>query len=206
LLSIKGLLSLVELNIGDTALIRQYLGLIGTSINRLDGTIIEILDYSRNSRLNIQIDHFNIREVIETIYEDLKPQVESDFDFELTFVGSEMVHTDKMRFTTILKNIIANGVKYRKKRELASFIHIVVENQSDFVKIKVSDNGEGISIENQSKVFNMFYRASKSSSGTGLGLYICREMISKLDGEIKLSSDLSIGTTIEITLPQHITT
>ena len=52
----------------------------------------------------------------------------------------------------------------------------------------------------------IFYRASTSSSGTGLGVYICKEMLTKLGGEIILSSDLSIGTTIEITLPQHFTT
>lgn len=205
LLSVKGLLSLVELNIEDVNLIRQYLSLIGTSINRLDGTIIEILDYSRNSRLNVQVEQFNIRDVVETIYQDLKPQVESDFDFKLEIAGSELIETDKMRLSTILKNVIANGVKYRKKREEPSYLHVKFDSCNDDYCISVSDNGEGISLENQAKVFNMFYRASKSSSGTGLGLYICKEMVVKLGGEIKLSSDLSIGTTIEITLPRHIT-
>ena len=206
LLSVKGLLSLVELNIEDVNLIRQYLSLIGTSINRLDGTIIEILDYSRNSRLNVQVEQFNLREVVELIYQDLKPQVESDFEFKLEIAESELIETDKMRLSTILKNVIANGVKYRKKRQEPSYLHVKFDSNIDAYCISVSDNGEGISPENQAKVFNMFYRASNSSSGTGLGLYICKEMAAKLGGEIKLSSDLSIGTTIEITLPRHITT
>jgi signal transduction histidine kinase len=111
-----------------------------------------------------------------------------------------------MRLTTILKNVITNGVKYRKKRAVPSYISLAITNTEDICRITISDNGEGISVENQSKVFNMFYRASTSSSGTGLGLYICKEMVTKLGGEIILSSDLSSGTTIEITLPQHITT
>lgn len=206
LLSVKGLLSLIELNIGNEELIRQYSGLIGTSINRLDETIIEILDYSRNSRLNIQVDQFNLEELIITIFDDLKPQVEADFQFQLKVNGNPQVAVDKMRLATILKNVITNGVKYRKKRAVPSYISLAITNTDDLCRITISDNGEGISIENQAKVFNMFYRASTSSSGTGLGLYICKEMVTKLGGEIILSSDLSIGTTIEITLPQHITT
>jgi PAS domain S-box-containing protein len=206
LLSVKGLLSLIELNIGNEELIRQYSGLIGTSINRLDETIIEILDYSRNSRLNIQVDQFNLEELITTIFDDLKPQVEADFQFQLKVNGNPQVAVDKMRLATILKNVITNGVKYRKKRAVPSYISLAITNTDDLCRITISDNGEGISIENQAKVFNMFYRASTSSSGTGLGLYICKEMVTKLGGEIILSSDLSIGTTIEITLPQHITT
>jgi PAS domain S-box-containing protein len=206
LLSVKGLLSLIELNLGNPELIHQYAGLIGTSINRLDDTIIEILDYSRNSRLNIQVDHFNLEELITTIFDDLKPQVEADFQFQLKVNGNPQIAADKMRLATILKNVITNGVKYRKKRAVPSYISINVANTKDICRITISDNGEGISVENQAKVFNMFYRASTSSSGTGLGLYICKEMVTKLGGEIILSSDLSIGTTIEITLPQHITT
>ncbi len=206
LLSVKGLLSLIELNIENEELIRQYNGLIGTSINRLDETIIEILDYSRNSRLNIQVDQFNLEELITTIFDDLKPQVEADFQFQLKVNGNPQVAVDKMRLTTILKNVITNGVKYRKKRAVPSYISLAITNTEDICRITISDNGEGISVENQSKVFNMFYRASTSSSGTGLGLYICKEMVTKLGGEIILSSDLSSGTTIEITLPQHITT
>ena len=206
LLSVKGILSLIELNIGNEELIHQYSGLIGTSINRLDETIIEILDYSRNSRLNIQVDQFNLEELITTIFDDLKPQVEADFQFQLKVNGNPQIAADKMRLATILKNVITNGVKYRKKRAVPSYISLAITNTEDICRITISDNGEGISIENQSKVFNMFYRASTSSSGTGLGLYICKEMVAKLGGEIILSSDLSSGTTIEITLPQHFTT
>ncbi len=117
-----------------------------------------------------------------------------------------MVVTDRLRLSAMLKNVIANGMKYRKKRQEPSHLHILVKHTPDKLIIDVTDNGEGISVENQGKVFNMFYRASTSSSGTGLGLYICREMASKLGGEINLSSELGVGTTIQIYLPQHITT
>jgi PAS domain S-box-containing protein len=206
LLSVKGLLTLIDTNLSNESLVRQYLGLIGTSINRLDGTIIEILDYSRNSRLDVQMDTFNVNEMIETIYQDLAHQVEDNFVFQLTIEGDPMVVTDRLRLSAMLKNVIANGMKYRKKRQEPSHLHILVKHTPDKLIIDVTDNGEGISVENQGKVFNMFYRASTSSSGTGLGLYICREMASKLGGEINLSSELGVGTTIQIYLPQHITT
>lgn len=65
----------------------------------------------------------------------------------------------------------------------------------------VADNGIGISERNLPKIFDMFYRATSSVAGTGLGLYICKEMITKLGGSITLESQLGIGTTVKIYIP-----
>jgi signal transduction histidine kinase len=64
-----------------------------------------------------------------------------------------------------------------------------------------SDNGIGIAAENQERVFDMFYRATSERTGSGLGLYIVKEMVSKLGGSIKLDSQKDIGTAIRIEIP-----
>jgi signal transduction histidine kinase len=69
------------------------------------------------------------------------------------------------------------------------------------LKIVVSDNGEGIASEHLNKIFDMFYRASKTSPGSGLGLYICREIIQKIKGSIDLQSTVNEGTRVMITIP-----
>jgi signal transduction histidine kinase len=74
-------------------------------------------------------------------------------------------------------------------------------NDSKTIKIRIIDNGVGISEEAQKKVFEMFYRAHENSIGTGLGLYICKEIINKLNGKITLHSKRNVGTEIEIIIP-----
>jgi two-component system sensor histidine kinase EvgS len=77
-----------------------------------------------------------------------------------------------------------------------------MEDLEDYFTIEGVDNGEGIATEDQEKEFEMFYRASVSSSGTGLGLYLCKELINKMKGEIRLNSRKGFGTQIKVTLPK----
>jgi signal transduction histidine kinase len=101
-----------------------------------------------------------------------------------------------------LKNFISNAIKYRKRTIPNPLVHVYVNNSNEGVEIIITDNGEGISKENQEKVFDMFFRASSSSAGTGIGLYICKEICAKMGGNIKFTSELEVGTTIRLFLPK----
>jgi signal transduction histidine kinase len=200
-MSIKGLISVMELSLQNEELMKQYLALIEQSVGRLDETILEILDYSKNSRIDIQHDEFDIQKLVEEVYQDHSHYANPIIDFRFTLKGNRLVNSDKLRIATLLKNFIGNAVKYRNKSIDNPFVHVRIENADKTLTLIVEDNGEGISSENQKKVFNMFYRASNSSSGTGLGLYICKEIINKMGGNINLHSELQKGTTIHLTLP-----
>ncbi len=202
LLSIKGLLSLLDISLKNEVLVKQYLGLIGTSVNRLDETIIEILDYSKNSRTDLVFDELDLYALISEIDEDLLHVSEIEIDFKIDFEGPHTILLDKFRISTVLKNFISNAIKYRNKNIPNPFVHVHVINTNESVEIIITDNGEGIAQENHEKVFDMFYRASSSSFGTGIGLYICKEISTKMGGNIKLSSELGIGTTIRLFLPK----
>jgi len=123
--------------------------------------------------------------------------------FNLLINGNPLFFVDHFRFSTLLKNVISNAVKYRNKHIPDPSVEVVYTEHTDHISVRIKDNGEGISEENQQRVFDMFYRASSSSSGTGLGLYICKEMAAKLGGEINLSSEIGKGTTINLTLPKQ---
>jgi signal transduction histidine kinase len=69
-------------------------------------------------------------------------------------------------------------------------------------RIAVEDNGEGIATENIGRIFDMFYRGGTSVSGTGLGLYICKEIMEKMKGKIDVHSKLGQGTTMHLIFPQ----
>lgn len=201
LLAIKGILNLIK-DQGETSLqLNQYLGHISTSVNRLDDTIQEILEYSRNSRLGLKLEEINIETLAQEIFSDLRFAVETEIELTTTIKGDPCLTTDKARISTLMKNLIGNAIKYRKQNIDDPFVHFTLENTSEEFTLTVQDNGMGISEKNLPRVFEMFYRATNNSVGTGLGLYIVSEITQKLQGKIAIQSSLGVGTTISITFP-----
>lgn len=199
LLSIHGIIDILKQkeSLSDSG--NQLLQMIISSIDRLDDSIVEILDYSRNARFDIEHTELDLESILQQITSDL--QHLAPVSFNINFETSSLVKSDKFRLITILKNTISNAVKYRKPNQSDCFVNISVKQLNNVIEIMVADNGIGISERNLPKIFDMFYRATSSVAGTGLGLYICKEMITKLGGSITLESQLGIGTTVKIYIP-----
>ncbi len=203
LLSIKGILDLLFHSEQFNENVTEYLNLIQNSILRLDETIQEILEYSRNARLEIKLESFNVEEMVLEIFEDLKYANPYNIVFSINIEGSPLLKSDKSRLNTVLKNIIGNSVKYKKSNSEDCFIDFTLKKFEKSIEIKVVDNGEGISSKSLPKIFEMFYRGTSTSVGTGLGLYITKEILNKLNGTIFVSSELGLGTTITINIPNE---
>ena len=199
LLSIHGIIDILKQKetLSDEG--NQLLQLIINSIDRLDNSIVEILDYSRNARFDVEHVELDLEAILKQITTDLQHLAPVTFNFN--FESSPIVTSDKFRLITILKNTISNAVKYRKPNQTDCFVNISVKQINNFIEITIADNGIGISEKSLPKIFDMFYRATSSVAGTGLGLYICKEMITKLGGTINLQSELGIGTTVKISIP-----
>ena len=101
-----------------------------------------------------------------------------------------------------MSNLIYNGVKYHRSQLADPFISVKFKKEEDNVSILVADNGEGIAKEHQAKIFDMFYRASANSDGTGLGLYMVKEVLDKINGTITVKSTLGKGSVFTVTLDQ----
>lgn len=205
LLSIKGILSLVFNSSQIDEMTTNYLKLAEKSVIRLDETIQEILEYSRNARLEISYEEFDVSTMIETIFEDLKFSTSDTFEFNYSIKGSPIIFTDKSRINILLKNLIGNSVKYQRRDIQNPFVKLdftrMENNQLNFT---VTDNGEGIPEKHLSKIFDMFYRASSSSQGTGLGLYICKEIVNKLNANIEIQSKQNEGTIVQLSIPEEL--
>ncbi len=201
LLSIKGILSLLMHDNQLTDDGKRFLSMADVSIGRLDGTIQEILEYSRNSRLDLKPESFDLEEMVQTVFDDLKFSTTDSLSLFIHVDGSSQVLLDKARVNVLLKNIIGNSVKYRRS-DVDAEIRVNIINENKMAHIVVSDNGEGIASEHQQKIFDMFFRGTSNSVGTGLGLYICKEIVNKMNGTIDVSSQKGIGTTMKINLPQ----
>ena len=201
LLSVKGLISLIFQHSAIDSETSTYLAMADKSINRLDETIGEILEYSRNARLEIHRESFSLKTLLDHICDDLHFSAEDNFQFKTTILGPDEIIFDRYRLTALLRNLIGNSVKYRRKNIDNPYVKCEMMHQEKKLIFVISDNGEGISETDMPKIFDMFYRGNTNTVGTGLGLYICREVINKLGGEMGIESVLGSGTTITVTIP-----
>ncbi len=201
LLSIHGVIDILKQKESLSESGDQMLQMIVNSIDRLDNSIVEILDYSRNARFDVEHIELDLNTILQQITTDLQHLAPIRFDIQ--FETSAIVTSDKFRLITILKNTISNAVKYRKQNHTDCFVNIKVSKEDNFTIIRVEDNGIGISEKSLPKIFDMFFRATSSVAGTGLGLYICKEMITKLGGAINLDSKLGEGTKVTIKIPSN---
>lgn len=202
LLSIRGLTALMKDEETTGSQNMQYISLIDKSINNLDDSIREILAYSRNSRLELEISEFDLKVLVDDIFDELRYSAEINFQFISNLVQPTMLVSDRSRIETVLRNVIGNAVKYRKTNIDDPFVSVQFNVQGNQYHFSIEDNGMGISQENTSKVFDMFYRGVSNVSGTGLGLYICKEIMDKSKGRIQLLSELGKGTTVKLIFPQ----
>ncbi len=198
--SVKGLLNMVKLD-EDKTNTDKYLELIEKSIDKLDSFITDIVHHSRNSRLEILPKEIDFQEIINNSIESLKYMDDADKVRSIVTINNRhKFYSDDSRLSIIFNNIIANAVSYRDK-DKDSFIQIDIDVQPTKAIIKFSDNGIGVASEFKEKIFKMFFRASSDSKGSGLGLYIVKAALDKLNGKIKVDSALGVGTTFTIELP-----
>lgn len=203
LLSVLGLVEICESYHTSNAELQNLYKMMRTSINRTDDTIKSILDYSRNARTDSHPERLDVKKIVKTHIENIRHMKEAkQVDFILN-ITEDVFYADKMRFTTIVQNLITNAVKYQRQGESNPFVKITFYCNEQDATLLVSDNGEGIPEDKIDKVFGMFVRLSTKSSGSGLGLYMCREMTNKMGGTIDVTSVLDKGTTFTIQLPNQ---
>lgn len=196
----KGLLDISKRKIDNKDEVLKYMALAGKSIENLDDIIKEILAYSRNSRTGLQFEQFDLKDLIRDIKEGLDLTEYPDFGIIEEYNSDTIIRADKGRLHTILRNLITNGFKYRNKEHTGPFVKIIFKRNDNRISFTIKDNGQGIAEESLDRVFDMFYRGTSSAPGTGLGLYICKEMLQKMDAGFGLESALGEGTSFTFSL------
>lgn len=198
LTSVLGLISFIEEETKEQDT-REHAQMIRNSVNRLDEFIKNILSYSRNNRVNLNIEPIAIDETILSIVNGLKnSQQAKEIDFVFEFAEAQPFFSDQLRLNTILENLISNAIKHHKKEEVYRFIKINTFFKDEKLHISIEDNGVGIDEEYHNKIFDMFYRVSNDTDGTGIGLYIVKDSIKNIQGSIELQSQKGVGTIFTI--------
>jgi signal transduction histidine kinase len=165
---------------------------------------MDILDYSRNARQEIDRQEIHFDELLTDISSNLKFMPNDDqrkVDIRIAVHNGIPFYSDKSRLGIILNNLISNSIRYQNPEVADPFVEIRVDVSEAGAEILVRDNGIGIDEANQQKVFNMFYRVSTKSVGSGLGLYIVKETVEKLRGDVRLRSEIGKGTEFSLRLP-----
>jgi signal transduction histidine kinase len=171
---------------------------ISRNAERLERLTRDILDVTRieGNRLDLNKEKFDISEVVASVIEDMQRRVEnSNIKFE--YIPKEiLVHADRMRINQVVSNLLNNAVKFTKQ----GTIYISTDNEDGQVVVSVKDTGSGIDPEIMSRLFTKF--ASKSQTGTGLGLFISKSIIEEHNGRIWGQNNKdSKGATFTFRLP-----
>ena len=198
-----GLTKLTQLE-QNPEVINHYAALQEESLLKLDKFIHDILDYSRNARMEVEYSPIDFDKVVQGIIrENKKNPVLQQVKIIYSLKQSQPLGSDPLRVSIILNNIIANAYKFHRKYVHKPFIKIKIEVEEHEAVIVVEDNGMGIGQEHQDKIFNMFYRGTDKKPGTGIGLYIVKDCLDKLMGSIEVMSKLDEGTRFIIKIPNR---
>lgn len=178
------------------------------SIKRLKGLVNDILDVARiqQGRMKFVFEKVDISETIGAVVDSFQSMAnEKSLSLSYEKKALEMVSVDVGRFEQVLINLVGNAIKYTPSGSVKVVTRLDSTSGGDFVQVRVSDTGLGISSENQKKLFQRFHRVKTRDtadiSGTGLGLWIAQEMIVKMGGKITVESIKGKGSDFIISLP-----
>ncbi len=201
----KGYISFLEesKDIGSTEM--KYVTTIKTANERLVALVNDFLDVARMQSGKIEVNKMliDVREVLIGVTQNLSPEA-SEKGLELTYMPGKkkiFVNTDKNRLTQVLLNLINNSIKYTEKGS----IKIECKETRAHLQIVIMDTGTGISAKDQKRLFTPFERFDNAEKGkqrgTGLGMYITKQLVELLDGTIEVESIKEVGSHITISLP-----
>jgi len=183
----------------------KFVNLIDGSLKRLDAFLVDLLSISRSRRAKPQrLQKINFMvEVEKAVSSFFHLQDHKNLEISTRISQPVTYMSDLTKVRVILNNLLSNAVKYRRYEVKKSRIKVEVRVTKKQTNIKISDNGMGIEPEHLPHIFDMFYRATDRVEGSGLGLYIVRETIEKLNGTISVTSRPKLGTTFKIMLPNQ---
>jgi len=197
--SILGLITVAKMEKSiDT--MENYLDLMKRSILKLESFIKDIISYSRNTRLEIKKEPIDFEALIQSVWADLlfAPDA-AKIKFHICNELTSEFRSDETRLRIVFNNLLSNAVKFRD-HEKDAYIKVMAKEDAERYEFIVEDNGIGISNEYKEKIFDMFFRANEKAPGSGLGLYILKETLSKLGGTVKVESMLGQGSKFYIRL------
>ena len=202
---IKGYLDLIISDKNTSKQIKDWAKISLRNSERLLKLVNDILDVSRldTDTMRFEMEKLNTVEIMDEIVEDMKPVVEKKglkFNVKISR-DLPNIMGDRYRLSQVLKNLLVNAIKFTDNGSIS----IEAKKKEDFILISIIDTGIGVSKDEIKKIFNKFYQSytgdDRKNEGTGLGLFICKEIIQKHGGEIWAESQLGKGSKFMFKIP-----
>lgn len=200
--SLQGLIEVMKLE-DDITECKKYLSLMHESLDKQDKYIRDIIDYSRNTRKQTNITEVNLSTLINEAISQHQFAKDSDKIKITTDLEVEKMKSDELKLKIIINNFLSNALKYADPKKDNQFFSIKSYRNENCCYIEFKDNGIGIELEYQDKIFEMFFVTNNNNNGTGLGLYIVKEAVENLQGKITVLSQVNIGTTFTVIIPEQ---
>jgi len=180
---------------------RDYLAKIHDAYAKMEHRVLSLLDLQKLNRTEIHTEQIDLplllRDITSSI-DGIKGFNQVNITTDINIPGE--LYSDKQFLHSIFHNLISNAITYRRPIE-NSFIHISARVVNKRLLIKVSDNGQGVRADMYDKLFKKFIKGDTSTNGTGLGLYIVKNLVTRLKGEISIVSEVDKGTTFTLDIP-----
>jgi signal transduction histidine kinase len=184
-----------------------YFEVLKERAQTLDNFLLDIIDYARNSQTGLRLEAVNIEALVDDVIRNFAFTKDADkIKFQTDVNCDYLVETDRVRLIVILNNIISNAIKYHSLEKRDPWINIQAYYCERKLTLIISDNGQGIDEELLPKIFDMFFRGTNQSKGSGLGLYIVKETVERMAGDVSVLSDFGKGTIFTLTIPATLTT
>lgn len=209
LMSLLGLLNISKRDIhARDPIYGQYFQMMESSVKSLDNTLKEIMKYSllRAQNNSITITSIDFVELLDNNLAKLRYLDgfnKMQISHHLIGVGINF-HSSLYYLSQIFSSLLSNVIKYRDEGKAKSMAAITITISSSEVSIEIKDNGIGIEPDQLSTIFDMFYRGSEKSGGSGLGLYVVKQAVEKIKGIVTVDSQVKVGTTTLIKIPNLI--
>lgn len=191
----------------DPAIAQKFINIIVDESHRLEHIIQDILSLSRieKQQLAINVTSFDLVAKIQKMSHLFDERLaQKNMELILPHIGPVMIETDEQRIENIVTNLIDNAINYSEENKK---ITVRIEESDRMVRLSIIDQGVGIPLEEQERIFERFYRVDKARSrqtgGTGLGLSIVRHLVKTMNGTISVESKVGQGSTFTVRLPKY---
>ena len=177
--------------------------MIKESVERLLKVTDDMADYARNARTDIQKEEVDLSVLLDEAiasHHFMENFHRLKINIRIAPPPKSLI-IDKRRISILINNVLSNAIKYQDVNKEFSFLNITIEFPENNFCLTFEDNGIGIDQDYHSKIFDMFYRANSYSLGSGLGLYIVKGIVEKLNGKVELLSTHKKGSTFIFTFP-----
>lgn len=203
---VMGICYLALMEIRDPEALK-YLEMLDKTARHMNSVLIRLLNINTVKNASVTASPIDFQKLIKNSLNEIeKKEHLSEFDLQITVPKNLAFYSDEQLVLTILQNLIDNSIHFSKTNSREKpFLKITIEQTDEYLlKLQIADNGIGIDQSIRDKIFNIFFRGTEQSQGSGLGLYMVKIAVEKLRGNIVLKHSSPQETAFEVALPNLI--